>query len=93
MAWNPAAWVSVTQYALPDIQTVVQEIVNRAGWASGNAMNIFVQGATSTDEIQASGFGTFSSKLDITYTAGGAPSTLISRPNVIGQAVKRAAYF
>lgn len=40
--WNAiGAWVINTNYDSPDISTVVQEIVNRAGWASGNDMVIF----------------------------------------------------
>ncbi len=35
-------WVAGTFYASPDISTVIQEIVSRAGWASGNALNIMV---------------------------------------------------
>ena len=29
-------------FQTPDLSTIVQEIVDRAGWASGNAMVIFV---------------------------------------------------
>jgi hypothetical protein len=36
--WTPAAWVIDTNYTSPDIKTVIQEIVNRPGWASGNAL-------------------------------------------------------
>ena len=35
------AWTSGTDYNSPEIKTVIQEIVNRAGWASGNAIVIF----------------------------------------------------
>ncbi len=35
-----AAWTEGTNYNSPEIKTVIQEIVNRAGWASGNAMVI-----------------------------------------------------
>jgi len=36
-----AAWTANTEYSSPEIKTVIQEIVNRASWASGNAMVIF----------------------------------------------------
>jgi len=36
--WSIPAFTSGTSYNSPDIKTVVQEIVNRAGWASGNDM-------------------------------------------------------
>jgi hypothetical protein len=35
---NIPAWQNQTVYASPDISTVVQEIVDRAGWVSGNAI-------------------------------------------------------
>lgn len=36
-----AAWTSGVQYDSPDIASIIQTIVNRVGWASGNAMTIF----------------------------------------------------
>jgi len=73
--WDPAAWVTDTNYALPDISTVVQEIVNRGGWASGNAMQFFIdeRGTTpDSNDLQPYDYTdstTFAPKLDITYTA------------------------
>ncbi len=44
-AWSPGAWNTVdVKHQTPDISAVVQEIVNRGGWASGNAMVYIVQG-------------------------------------------------
>lgn len=34
-------WTAETNYNSPEIKTVIQEIVNRAGWASGNGLVIF----------------------------------------------------
>ena len=39
--WDPAAWVDGTQYNSPDIAAVIQELVNRPGWSSGNTLIIF----------------------------------------------------
>jgi hypothetical protein len=37
--WNNiGSWTSGSDYDTPDIKTSVQEIVDRAGWSSGNAM-------------------------------------------------------
>ncbi|MBW2621478.1 MAG: hypothetical protein JRD68_01110 [Deltaproteobacteria bacterium] len=36
--WNPPAWVDNDYYQTPNLVSIVQEIVDRAGWASGNAM-------------------------------------------------------
>jgi hypothetical protein len=41
-------WVAGTHYQTVDIATVVQEIVSRAGWASGNAMAILLEDDAST---------------------------------------------
>jgi hypothetical protein len=38
---NIPAWSSDTDYNSPDISSIIQEIVNRPGWASGNALVIF----------------------------------------------------
>lgn len=39
VAWNGVAnWNSGTRYYSPDISTVLQTVVNRAGWCNGNAM-------------------------------------------------------
>lgn len=35
------AWVVAQPYSTPDIKTVIQELVDRAGWSSGNAMCLF----------------------------------------------------
>jgi hypothetical protein len=35
------AWTTDTEYTSPDIKSVIQEIVDRAGWSSGNDIVIF----------------------------------------------------
>jgi VCBS repeat-containing protein len=46
--WAPAAWTSVGEAGAdqrtPDLSQIIQEIVDRPGWASGNAMAIIVTG-------------------------------------------------
>ncbi len=40
--WNAIdAWTAETEYDSPEIKTIIQEIVDRGSWASGNAMVIF----------------------------------------------------
>lgn len=41
--WNPDAWTADTQYTSADIYAPLQEIVNRAGWASGQDMIVCLQ--------------------------------------------------
>lgn len=38
---NIAAWTAETTYTSPEFPAVIQEIVDRPGWASGNNMGIF----------------------------------------------------
>ena len=45
-AWNPGAWNTVSEkHQTNDLSLIVQEIVNRGGWVSGNAMAIIVEGS------------------------------------------------
>lgn len=47
--WNPANWTSVgaagTDQRTPDISAIIQEVVNRSGWNSGNALAVIVSGS------------------------------------------------
>jgi len=66
---------TASDYDSPDISTVVQEVVNRAGWVSDNAMVIIVEGnADSGGYIRAKSYEnstTICPRLHIEYTAGG----------------------
>lgn len=49
VAWAAiAAWTTGTSYDSPDLTAIIQEIVSRPGWVSGNAMVLFVQNNSST---------------------------------------------
>jgi hypothetical protein len=45
------SWVADTEYDTPDLTTIVQEIVDRGGWADGNSMGFFIKddGQPNTD--------------------------------------------
>ncbi len=70
-AWNTAGQTADAQKS-PDISTIVQEIVDRVGWSSGNAMAFFVSGSSGKRSAK-----TYDSdpakapKLVIEYTTGG----------------------
>jgi hypothetical protein len=73
VTWNPAPWL-VKGQAGPDQQTpnlaaVIQEIVNRSGWASGNALVIIIdgQGKRVAEAFEGSAAG--APKLRIEYLA------------------------
>ncbi len=80
VAWDDIpGWSVDTWYNSPDIKAVIQEVVNRGSWSSGNAMNIF----WSDYEDQRSDYNAWrepysydggsasAPKLHIEYTAGG----------------------
>lgn len=49
VAWDDiGAWTLDTAYDSPDITTIIQEIVDRPGWASGNAIVVYLEDAAST---------------------------------------------
>ncbi|TFH13061.1 hypothetical protein E4H04_12660 [Candidatus Bathyarchaeota archaeon] len=49
--WTPTQWNEPTWYSSPDILNVVQEVVDREGWSSGNAIQIFVADPDGWGEI------------------------------------------
>lgn len=68
-------WYSATVNAPPDIKDIIQEIVNQAGWQSGNALGlIFLDDGGFDDwwfEVAAYELGaSTAAKLHIEYTAG-----------------------
>lgn len=74
--WDPSAWVVNTRYTTSDISSVIQEIVDRAGWASGNDLQIIIEddGSVSARALYAASFDHTTRQepwLTITYLAGG----------------------
>lgn len=74
-AWNLASVVADTAYS-KDVTSVVQEIINRAGWASGNALVLIGDDNASPssdwqDMWAYDGSTTKAPKLDIVYGGGG----------------------
>lgn len=65
------AWAANTYYTSPDISSVIQEVVSRPGWNSGNSISIFY--STRADSGKSRLFGSFESGagfaavLEITY--------------------------
>lgn len=52
VTWTiPNTWVQDTWYNSPDISDIIQEIVNRGGWASGNDIVIFWSDSAGFDAI------------------------------------------
>jgi len=72
VTWDDiAAWTSAATYTTPDIKTIIQEIVNRAGWESGNDLMIIIKDNASTPGSDAYRTGR-------TYNTGSYPELEIS---------------
>jgi len=76
-----SAWVMDGVYTSPDLKTIVQEIVDRPGWSSGNALSIHLRNALSSGGYQIpfskegvaaqAAYGSYSSaELIVTYAGG-----------------------
>lgn len=85
--WTPTGGVGGAFLSSPDISAVLQEVISRPGWASGNAIIVVVennatpQTAVNRLEVRSqnySGTTANSAKLDMTY----ALATTSPRPNV-----------
>ncbi|MBI5916145.1 MAG: tandem-95 repeat protein [Bacteroidetes bacterium] len=70
-AWNPVAWTSGTTYTSPELKSIVQEIVNRPGWANGNSMAFVITGTGSRSSYSYDGSSSGAPVLDITYATSG----------------------
>ena len=73
--WSPAAW-AVTSEAGPnqrttDLSAVVQELVNRPGWASGNALALLVTGTGHRTARAYDGKPAGAPLLHVEFTSGG----------------------
>lgn len=89
---NWSATVSITSgtdFDSPDITSIIQEIVNRAGWSSGNALAISIEdnGTGSNNYINDTDYGTdsaHSALLTIVYS-GSSPSASVSPSSSISR--------
>lgn len=77
VAWTtPDPVVDGTDYTLPDISDVIQEVVDRPGWASGNALVIYVISDPATPDWRIKYFRARNTdaagapRLALTYTEG-----------------------
>jgi hypothetical protein len=71
--WTQTSVTVDTQYSI-DVTSVVQELINRGGWAAGNSIVIIVDTNSTTTASQWQdyyGTGANVPVLDIVYTAGG----------------------
>lgn len=76
VGWAPTAWTAGTagsNQRTPDLRAVIQEIVNRTGWASGNPLAIIVTGSGHRTAWAWDGNSAASPLLHVEYTTSGTP--------------------
>lgn len=73
VSWSPANWTVGTSAQTNNISSVVQEVVNRSGWASGNSMAFVLSGAAANNFRRAWSFDgdTNAPRLIVQYTTSG----------------------
>ena len=80
-SWSPSSWSVDSWYTSSDVSSPIQEIVDRAGWASNNSMSLIISNNGSTGYLQPydyTGAAASAAKLNITYvTEATALSTMI----------------
>jgi VCBS repeat-containing protein len=74
VAWNPNPWTTVGEAGIdqqtPDIAPVIQEIVSRQGWASGNSLSIIITGTGHRTADSYNGSAATAPLLHVEYTTG-----------------------
>src|ERR671925_1373223 len=74
VAWSPAAWTAGAAAAAqrtPNLAAVVQEVVNRPGWASGNALAFIVTGSGHRTAVSFNGAAARAPVLHVEVSGGG----------------------
>ncbi|WP_372882523.1 GDSL-type esterase/lipase family protein, partial [Psychromonas sp.] len=77
ISWEPVAWNTVHAQGgdqrTPDLRDVIQEIINRNGWQSGNALAIIITGSGERTAESYEGDQTKAPQLYIEYTISSEP--------------------
>ena len=69
--WSPGAWTNGSLYESPNLKNLVQEVVNRSGWSSGNALQIIHKDNVSTTGARRTFYsyeGGFPATLTVTHS-------------------------
>lgn len=91
VAWNTiSSWSEKQYYDTPNLSTLVQQIVDRSDWASGNAMAFIISGTGLRSADSIDGKGTVPAKLTIEYTVAKRPPIMGDVPD---QAVSLSTSF
>ncbi len=75
--WQPVAWTSIgaagADQQTPDITAMVQEIIDRPGWAANNSISFIITGTGHRTADSHNGSPANAPTLYVTYSAGGNP--------------------
>ena len=78
MSWSPPAWTLVGEAGAsqrtPELSSVLQEIVGRPGWASGNALALIITGTGHRTAESFEGKVAAAALLHVEFASGGAQS-------------------
>ncbi|MBT8201357.1 MAG: metallophosphoesterase, partial [Acidimicrobiia bacterium] len=78
VSWNPPDWVDDRLAGLgqrtPDLTSIIQEVVDRPGWNSGNGLSLIVSGSGTRPAVAFDGDPTAAPELRIEYAGVGSPA-------------------
>ena len=76
--WSPPEWTTVgdasTEQSTPDLSQLIQGVIDRPDWQSGNAMSIFISGTGTRTAESFDGSSAAAPTLVISYTTADAPT-------------------
>jgi hypothetical protein len=67
ISWSPGYWAAGMEYSTPELKTALQPVINRGGWASGQALVLVVKcfGSTGSRKISAIDYDSGSQKAEL----------------------------
>ncbi len=87
VAWNPPDWPTIgdsgPDQRTPNIAPVIQQIVSRSGWASGNAIVILITGSGKRTAESYDGDAAGAPMLHVDYTVGPVTTPSASQSTVV----------
>lgn len=79
VSWSPPSWNATGETGAaqrtPDVSGLVQAVVDRTGWAQGNALALQVSGTGRRTAVAFEGGASFAPLLHVEYTTGGGGGT------------------
>ncbi|NLX97378.1 MAG: cadherin-like domain-containing protein, partial [Rhodopirellula sp.] len=89
--WSPAAWNVRSEAGLnqrtPDLAAVIQEIVDRPGWAAGNSLALIVTGTGTRTAESFDGLPSAAPLLHVEYLPGGSVPPVNKAPAAVNDTV------